>query len=95
MRGLGALRRVVSLAFLAGSALALYNIYGDNQSVVEQAEGVACGGEACVRTLRAERTAFAQSFTFQTSLTPPRTQSVRCARQYALVGPYSCEPVRD
>jgi hypothetical protein len=89
------IKRAVSVLFLAASALTLYNLYGNNDAVVRQAEGVACGGKPCVRLIRAERSAFAQSFTFQISVQPPATASVRCERAYVLLGAYSCSAVRE
>jgi hypothetical protein len=87
----GLLRRSVSVICLGASALVLYNLYGDNSETVRLAETVACG-KSCVRTLRAERSAFSQSFVFQTSVQAQASQAVRCERAYWLVGPYSCAP---
>jgi hypothetical protein len=87
-------KRAVSLLFLVGSALTLYNLYSSNDTVIAQAEGVACGGKGCVRLIRAERSAFAQTFTFQISLQPPATAGIRCERSYVLLGPYTCVAIR-
>jgi hypothetical protein len=89
------IKRALSLLFLVASALTLFNLYGNNDAVVAQAGSVACGGKACVRLIRAERSAFAQSFTFQISLQPPATANVRCERAYVLLGAYTCTPTRD
>jgi hypothetical protein len=95
MSSLFYLKRAISLLFLAASALTLYNLYGSNDSVVRQAEGIACSGKPCVRLIRAQRSAFAQSFTFQISLTPPATAAVSCERAYVLLGAYDCKAVRE
>lgn len=87
-------KRLVSLLFLAASALTLYNLYGNNDAVVARAESVACSGKPCVRLIRAERSAFGQSFTFQISVQPPATADVECKRAQVVVGAYECTPVR-
>lgn len=88
------LKRFISLLFLAASALTLYNLYGNNDAVVARAESVACNSKRCVRLIRAQRSAFGQSFTFQTSVQPPATADVECERAQVLVGAYVCTPVQ-
>jgi hypothetical protein len=88
------LKRFVSLLFLAASALTLYSLYGNNDAVAARAEAVACNGKPCVRLIRAERSAFGQSFTFQISVQPPATADVECAREHVVVGAYACTPLR-
>jgi hypothetical protein len=80
----------MTVLFLVATLLAVYNVYGDNTLLMRRAESLACGSSPCVKLLRAERTPLEQSFTFQTSLAPPRTRSVRCARAVFLVGTFSC-----
>jgi hypothetical protein len=87
-------KRVISLLFLAASALTLYNLYGNNDAVVARAEALACNGKPCVRLIRAERSAFGQSFTFQISVRPPATADVECERAHVVVGAYACTPLR-
>ena len=82
--------RAISIVLLLATVLAIYNVYGDNTTVLQRAEGLACGAAPCVKLLRAQRTPFDQSFTFQTSLAPARTRDVRCARTLLLVGGYDC-----
>jgi hypothetical protein len=82
--------KTASVLLLLATLLSLYNVYGDNAELVQRAEALACGGAPCVKLLRAERTPIEQSFTFQTSLVPPRTRSVRCARAALLVGTFTC-----
>lgn len=84
------MRAAITVLCLVATTLALYNVYGDNSDVTRLAESSACGGGGCVRTLRAARTPLSQDFTFQTSLTPPATQSVHCQRSYWLVGTFAC-----
>jgi hypothetical protein len=83
--------KVLSVAVLLASLLALYNVYGDNTELLERAERLACGNR-CVRLLRAQRTPIEQSFTFQTSLQPARTLDVHCRRALLLIGDYACSP---
>jgi hypothetical protein len=84
------LRKILTVLLLLAAVVSLYNVYSDNTEVVKSAEALACGNAACVRLLRAERTPVGQSFTFQTSLQPPRTRDVRCERAYLLVGDFGC-----
>jgi hypothetical protein len=82
--------KALTVLLLAGTVLAVYNVYGDNTELLQRAENLACGSSSCVKLLRAERTPLEQSFTFQTSLAPPRTRTVRCVRAMLLVGSFSC-----
>jgi hypothetical protein len=82
--------KLVSALLLLATLVAVYNVYGDNAELVRQAESLACGNAPCVRMLRAERTPMQQSFTFQTSLRPPKTRQVSCERAYLLVGGFAC-----
>jgi hypothetical protein len=84
--------RVVSALLLLATVIAVYNVYGDNRELLKHAEGLACGKAPCVRLLRAERTPVKQSFTFQTSLKPPKTREVSCERAFLLVGSFDCNP---
>lgn len=83
-------KKLLSAGLLVASALALYNVYGDDADVRAEAERVACGARPCVRLLRTERRPLSQTFVFQTALTPPETREVRCARAYWLAGPAAC-----
>ena len=89
------IRKLISVLFLLLAVLSLYNVYGDGSAAQELAEGMACGAGGCVRLLRAERTPVGQSFTFQTSLSPPQTQSIGCRRAYMLVGEFHCSPALE
>ena len=83
-------RSVLSVVLLSATVAALYNVYADNAELVKTAEALACGKDPCVRLLRAERTPVRQSFTFQTSLSPPATREVSCERAFLLVGSFAC-----
>lgn len=84
------IRKALSALLLVATGLAVYNVYGDNTELLKRAEELACGDSPCVRLLRAERTPVAQSFTFQTRLTPPATRDVSCQRAFLLVGAFAC-----
>jgi hypothetical protein len=89
------IRKLISLLLLLLAVLSLYNVYGDGSAAQKVAEAMACGAGGCVRMLRAERTPVGQSFTFQTSLSPPQTQSIGCSRAYLFVGDFSCSPAAE
>jgi hypothetical protein len=84
------IRSVVFAILAVSSSLALYNVYADNAEVAREAENRACQGP-CVKLIRMERSAFAQTFEFQTSIEHQTTATVRCTRQWVLLGPYACE----
>jgi hypothetical protein len=89
------IRKLISVLFLLLAGLSLYNVYGDGSGAQKLAEAMACGAGGCVRMLRAERTPVGQSFTFQTSLSPPQTQNIGCSRAYLFVGDFSCSPAAE
>lgn len=93
-------RPLVALICLAGTALGLNNTYGDNSEVRALAEQTACGKQQCsVKTLHEARSAFEQTFGFQTALVekgkPGRGASVdvACQRALYLLGQYQCAVV--
>ena len=90
MSGSAVPRTALSALLLLATVVAVYNVYGDNAELTKTAEALACGNAPCVRLLRAERTPVRQSFTFQTSLSPPKTREVSCERAYLLVGSFAC-----
>ncbi len=86
------LRLALVLLAIGSTIAGLVNVYGDNSEVTGQAELVACGKPRCaVQTTRVARTPFSQGFTFQTSVTPQKTEDVECKRAFVLVGEYQCE----
>ena len=95
-------RPVFAIACLALTALGLNNTYGDASEVKALAEKTACGSEHCsVTTLREARSAFKQSFGYQTTLvragdakgSKSASVDVECERAYVLLGEYSCKIV--
>src|ERR1043166_5775188 len=92
----GFTRALVAALCLGVTALGLANTYGDNADVVALAQRTACGGGACsYETLKQDRSALSQSFTFQVRLTEKgreraATADVECKREYVLVVAYAC-----
>ena len=93
-------RPLFAIACLAATALGLNNTYGDNTELKALAEKTACGSAPCVvKTLNEHRSAFKQSFGYQTALVEKgKSQNgasidIECARAYVLLGEYSCSVV--
>jgi hypothetical protein len=93
----GLLRTVTSFLLLGGTALGLYNVYGDNQDVKDLAQREACGHRPCHASVtRESRSPISQSFTYQVHLVEKgkvdRSASVdvECQRSLVLIGGYSC-----
>lgn len=85
------IRPIISIVLIAATALGLMNVFEDNPALVGQAETVACGGETCaVKMVARERNPLFQTFTFQTSIKKQTSATVKCHRQFYLVGPYQC-----
>lgn len=83
------IRPLLSVLLLVLTVLGLYNVYGDNASVVKLAEQTAC--EDCERNLvQATRSPLAQTFSFQIDKTTT-VVAVNCQRSLYLVGDYACE----
>ncbi|MFO7177648.1 MAG: hypothetical protein DIU78_003010 [Pseudomonadota bacterium] len=89
--------RLVSVLLLGGTAVGLYNVYGDNSAVKALAEEAACGKRTCSVTFtRESRSPIGQSFTVQTRLVARGSRErsasvdVECRRSFYLVGEYSC-----
>ena len=87
----------IAIVCLAATALGLNNTYGDNAEVKTLAEKAACGAAPCVvKTLSEHRSAFKQSFGYQTALvekgktTKGASVDIECARAYVLLGEYQC-----
>ncbi len=90
--GRRAIRPIISIVLIAVTALGLMNVFEDNATVIAEAQTVACGGTTCaVKMTRMERNPLFQTFTFQTSIQKQTTATVKCHRQFYLVGPYECE----
>ena len=94
-----AFRPLFALVCLGGTALGLNNTYGDNAEVKVMAEQAACGAPQCsVKTLHEGRSAFKQTFGYQTALvekgkgkgTRRASVDIECQREYLLLGEYRC-----
>jgi hypothetical protein len=82
---------VLTIVCIAVAALGLFNVYADNDAVVQDAQRTACGpsGPACgAQVTSQERTPFGQTFTVHT---PTGSVGVTCRRSAILVGGYSCK----
>jgi hypothetical protein len=93
-------RPLFALLCLGATALGLNNTYGDNSEVKTLAEKTACGTTPCVvKTLNEHRSAFKQTFGYQTALvekgksTNGASIDIECARAYVLLGEYQCAVV--
>lgn len=93
-------RPVFAVICLGGTALGLNNTYGDNTELKALAEKTACGSAQCsVKSLNEARSAFKQSFGFQTALVEKGKKAasasvdVTCQRAYFLLGEYQCAVV--
>ena len=93
-------RPLVVVLCLSATALGLNNTYGDNAEVKVLAEKTACGMAPCVvKTLNEHRSAFKQSFGYQTALVEKgksqhgASVDIECARAYVLFGAYHCAVV--
>ena len=82
---------------IAGTVLGLVNTYGDNTEVKALAQKTACGAPGCsISVLREARSAFSQSFAFQTTLAQKgkgqqsASVDVECKRKQVLIGDYEC-----
>ena len=100
MSARSAFRVSFALLCLGGTALGLNNTYGDDTEVKALAEKSACGSAACsVKLLHESRSAFKQSFGYQTALVEKgksgRSASVDvdCQRAWLLLGDYRCTVV--
>ena len=90
-------RAAIAAICIAGTALGLANTYGDNTEVKALAQKTACGAPDCsVSVLRESRSAFSQSFGFQTrrvqkgKVDRSATVDVECKRKQILLGEYEC-----
>ncbi|HEY4106213.1 MAG TPA: hypothetical protein VGM44_20075 [Polyangiaceae bacterium] len=97
MEGRTVVRFVVAAICIAVTGLGLENTYGDNSEVKALAQKTACGSLGCsISVLRESRSAFSQSFGFQTALVQKGNSSrsasvdVECKRKQVLIGDYEC-----
>lgn len=80
------LRLAVVIACIVVSVAAMLNVFADNADVLANAKELGCPKATCTLT-RMERTPFAQTFEFQSTL---GAVAVRCARGTIFFGEYGC-----
>jgi hypothetical protein len=80
------LRSFIVLSVVVASVLGMVNVFSDNADVIAKAKEIGCPRPACSLT-RTERTPFAQTFEFQSTL---GTVSVKCVRSSIFLGDYGC-----
>jgi hypothetical protein len=80
------LKSLFILSVLAASVAGLVNVLSDNADVVAKAKELGCPRPVCTQT-RSERTPFAQTFEFQSTL---GTVNVKCVRSSIFFGDYGC-----
>lgn len=83
-------KKLVAIACLAGSGLALFNVYSDVSPLRAKASEVACGAGGCSQLLGMERSPISQTFTFQIRKGSANTARVVCRRGLVLLGDYNC-----
>ena len=96
--GSSILTRIVVIGIcVGGTLLVLRNTYGDNSEAELKAKAAACGpGRDCTFTLlNQSRSAFANTFSYQVSLTEKGKErgasiDVECKRAYILLGDFEC-----
>jgi hypothetical protein len=95
-----AIRALVAVVCLAATGLGLNNTYGDDSEVKALAQKAACGSPSCsVKLLRESRSAFSESFSFQTTLVQKgksgsgASVDVKCKRKQILFGDYECNTI--
>ena len=74
------------LSVVVASVAGMVNVFSDNADVVAKAKEIGCPRPACTLT-RMERTPFAQTFEFQSTL---GTVGVKCIRSSIFFGDYGC-----
>ncbi len=89
-----ALKGLVAVTCLAGTAMGIYNVRSDVGPVQGLAAEAACGAGGCAHLAEMHRSPFSQTFVFQVQSNSSRTERVVCSRSFLLVGEYSCERAR-
>ena len=74
------------LSLVVASVAGMVNVFSDNADVVAKAKEIGCPRPVCNLT-RMERTPFAQTFEFQSTL---GTVGVKCIRSSIFFGDYGC-----
>ena len=80
------LKSFVILTCVVFSVAGMVNVFSDNADVVARAKEIGCPRPACTLT-RMERTPFAQTFEFQSTV---GTIGVKCVRASIFFGDYGC-----
>jgi hypothetical protein len=80
------LKSFVVLTCVVVSVAGLVNVFSDNAEIEAKAKEIGCPRPACTTT-RMERSPFAQTFDFQSTL---GTIRVKCVRSAIFFGDYSC-----
>jgi hypothetical protein len=86
-------KALIAVFCLLGSAMAIYNVQGDNSLLQKQAEAMACGAKGCIRLLGMQRQPTSQTFTFQLEERSATTKIIECSPAFLLFGEYSCKPL--
>jgi hypothetical protein len=88
------LKKLVAIACIVGSGLALNNVYSDVTELQAQANTLACGSHPCAQLISRQRTPLSQDFTFQVQKNSATTAHVVCQREFLLLGTFACETVK-
>ena len=80
------LKSFVVLTCVVVSIAGMVNVFSDNADIVAKAKDIGCPRPVCNLT-RMERTPFAQTFEFQSTL---GTIGVKCVRSSIFFGEYDC-----
>jgi hypothetical protein len=80
------LKSFVVLTCVVISVAGMVNVFSDNAEIVAKAKEIGCPRPVCNLT-RMERTPFAQTFEFQSTV---GTIGVKCARSSTFFGDYEC-----
>ena len=80
------LKSFVVLTCVVVSVAGLVNVFSDNAEIEAKAKEIGCPRPVCTRTSM-ERTPFAQSFEYQSTL---GTTHVKCVRSAIFFGDYGC-----
>jgi len=89
------LSAMLTLALIGASALGIYNVFGDATEVMRLASEAACEGQSagCSGFMtRGERWPIGHTYDM---VTPRGTKTVKCHREYYLIGEYHCSTRGD
>jgi hypothetical protein len=86
-----AIKMVIALLCLLGSAMAIYNVNSDNSALQKRAEEMACGAKGCRQLIGLQRQPTSQTFTFQVETGSAQTRIIECSPAFLLFGEYDCK----